>query len=47
MSVCTKSIQEINYVTVENHQPTVMFKFATYKMLFCKCRCDCPIHEML
>ncbi len=42
MSVYTKSFQEINYVTVENHQPAVLFKFATYKMLFCKCRCDCP-----
>ncbi len=32
MSVYTKHIQEINYVTVENHQPAVLFKFATYKM---------------
>ncbi len=46
MSVYTKRIQETNYVTVENHQPPVLFKFATYKMLFCKCRYDCPIHEM-
>ncbi len=35
----TKIIQEKNYVTVENHQPVVLFKFAMYKMLFFKCRC--------
>ncbi len=46
MSAYTKSIQETNYVTVEIHQPAVLFKFAMYKMLFCKCRCDCPIHEI-
>ncbi len=33
MSVYTKSIQERNYVTVENHQPAVLFKFAIYKIL--------------
>ncbi len=46
LSVYTKSIQETNNVTVENHQPAVLFKFAKYKMLFCKYRCDCPIHEI-
>ncbi len=46
MSVYTKCIQETNYVTVGNQLPMVLFKFATYKMLFCNCRCDCPIHEM-
>ncbi len=46
MSVYTKNIQERNYVSVENHLPAVLFKFATYKMLFCKCRYNCPIHEM-
>ncbi len=46
MSVYTKNIQETNYVTVENHEPAVLFKFATYKLLFCKYRCDYPIHEM-
>ncbi len=35
MSVYTKCIQETNYVTVENHLPVVLFKFAIYKMLFC------------
>ncbi len=30
----TKNIQETNYVTVENHQPAVLFKFAMYKLLF-------------
>ncbi len=33
MSVYTKSIQEKNNVTVENHQTAVLCK-----MLFCKCR---------
>ncbi len=37
MSVYTKSFQETNYVTVENRQPAVLFKFAMYEMLFCKC----------
>ncbi len=46
ISVYTKRIQKRNNVTVENHQPAVLFKFAMHKMLFCKCRCDCPIHEM-
>ncbi len=46
MSVYIKCIQETNYLTVENHLPVVLFKFAMYKMLFCKCRCDCPIYEM-
>ncbi len=46
MSVYTNIIHETNNVIVENHQPVVLFKFAMYKMLFCKCRCDCPIHEM-
>ncbi len=45
MSVYTKCIQETNYVTVENNLPVVLFKFAMYKMLFCKYRCDYPIHE--
>ncbi len=40
MLVYKKCIQETNYVTVENHLLVVLFKFATYKMLFCKCRCD-------
>ncbi len=30
MSVYTKHIQETNYVTIENHQPAVLFKFAMY-----------------
>ncbi len=47
MSVYTKHIQETNYVTVENHQPVVLFKFAMNKMLFYKCRYDYPIHEMI
>ncbi len=42
MSVYTKSIQETNYVTVENRQPAVLFNFAMYKLLLCKYRCDCP-----
>ncbi len=47
MSVYTKSIQETNYIPVENNQPAVLFKFAMHKMLFCKCRCNCPpIHVM-
>ncbi len=45
MSVYTKSIQETNYATVENHQPAVLFKFAMYKLLFYKCRCDFSIHD--
>ncbi len=40
MSVYIKSIQETNNVTVENHKPAVLLKFAMYKMLFWKCRCD-------
>ncbi len=46
MSAYIKSIGETNYITVENYQLAVLFKFPMYKMLFCKCRCDCPIHEM-
>ncbi len=42
MSVYTKWIQKRNYLTVENHLAVVLFKFSTYKMLFCKCRCDFP-----
>ncbi len=42
MSFYTKCIQETNYVTVENLQPVVLFKFAMYKM----CRYNYPIHEM-
>ncbi len=33
MSVYTKCIQETNYVTVENHQPVVLLKFAIYNRL--------------
>ncbi len=43
MSVYTKSIQETNNVTFENHQPVLLFKFAMYKMLFCR-QIGFPIH---
>ncbi len=46
MSIYTNSIQETNSITVKYHQPVVLLKFAMYKMLFSKCRCHCPIHEM-
>ncbi len=46
MSIYTKRIQKTNSITVEYQQPVVLLKFALYKMLFSKCRCDCAIHEL-
>ncbi len=42
MSVYTKSIQETNYVTVENHQPVVLFKFASTKFCFASADVTAP-----